>query len=782
MPHILRVFAEGERQDAVVERSAKLGLQVVERYRRYVLLESSDPAPGLGQGAVVEDLTRRYSIPVGGSGGRTIDTSLPRLDRGGVDRDHPAYGDAPPLPEGRHHYLVQCKGPIKPAWREGLIEVKAEPRGLYGEFTLVVRADKEAIDAVANLSYVRWVGYLQPGDRIVDPSPAAPGPGGQTMANVFTVAFFDPDDAAAAQPRLRDLPGVDVLADAPDSAVRVVRLSGGSDDVRTRLREVASVGGVREIHRYSIGRLSNDVATTLMGTATAIADVGDGGLGLSGFGERVAICDSGFDTGRLDDIHPDFCDRVVDIRSFPVSAAASQLVANPQADDGGGDSTSGHGTHVAGSVLGDGKLSTRIPGLARPIRGLAHRATLYFQAVQQAVETLAASAGIDPVTALAGLPDDPTELFTDAANHGARIFVMAWERGETSGAYDDQCAALDRFVWENPEFLAVVAAGNNGRDLGDGEITGGGVLPLGTAKNCITVGGCESQRPDFAETYQERFPDSDFEQGPYGNEAMARLPDRVTPFSSRGPTESLLHKPEVVAPSTFVLSVRSRALPETVQLWAPFAPSPRDYAYLGGTSQAAALVGGAAALVREYLRTQWGIAAPTAALVKAALIAGATRLPDSAAPGAIVDDIQGYGRVNLDAVLAPAAPTSAAFLERGPLADDGVFQDELIVGGAVPLRVVMVYTDPPAPVVVNHLNLSAQGPRREPGDLYLGNRGPGETRLPDFYNNVEVVHVERPEPGSWRIEVAATNIQGPQAQPFALVYLGDFRRAANPLS
>jgi hypothetical protein len=65
-----------------------------------------------------------------------------------------------------------------------------------------------------------------------------------------------------------------------------------------------------------------------------------------------------------------------------------------------------------------------------------------------------------------------------------------------------------------------------------------------------------------------------------------------------------------------------------------------------------------------------------------------------------------------------------------------------------------------------------QGPQGPP---YLGNRGPNDLRAPDGYNNVEVVHVEHPEPGSWRVEVAATSIQG-SPQPFALVYLGDFRR------
>ena len=42
-----------------------------------------------------------------------------------------------------------------------------------------------------------------------------------------------------------------------------------------------------------------------MGTATAIC-LGSPGLGLSGDGETIGICDTGLDTGDPTTIHPDF--------------------------------------------------------------------------------------------------------------------------------------------------------------------------------------------------------------------------------------------------------------------------------------------------------------------------------------------------------------------------------------------------------------------------------------------------------------------------------------------
>ena len=47
------------------------------------------------------------------------------------------------------------------------------------------------------------------------------------------------------------------------------------------------------------------------------------------------------------------------------------------------DLDSGHGTHVAGSVLGDGSSSHGLSGTEGPIRDLAHGAKLVFQAIEQ---------------------------------------------------------------------------------------------------------------------------------------------------------------------------------------------------------------------------------------------------------------------------------------------------------------------------------------------------------------------------------------------------------------
>ena len=66
---------------------------------------------------------------------------------------------------------------------------------------------------------------------------------------------------------------------------------------------------------------------------------------------------------------------------------------------------------------------------------------------------------------------------------------------------------------------------------------------------------------------------------------------------------------------------------------------------------------GAVALLREFLRKKQGIANPSAALLKALLIAGAKRLPGTAPSTAIVDNHQGFGRVNVDRSVKRALAT-----------------------------------------------------------------------------------------------------------------------------
>lgn len=93
-------------------------------------------------------------------------------------------------------------------------------------------------------------------------------------------------------------------------------------------------------------------------------------LGLEGEGQIIGIADTG-----LDEHHPDFEGRIVQIvaRGRP----------GPRADS---SDPEGHGTHVAGCALGDGRKSNG------EVQGAAPQAKLFFQSILDANGGLGARA------------------------------------------------------------------------------------------------------------------------------------------------------------------------------------------------------------------------------------------------------------------------------------------------------------------------------------------------------------------------------------------------------
>jgi subtilisin family serine protease len=489
---------------------------------------------------------------------------------------------------------------------------------------------------------------------------------------------------------------------------------------------------------------------------------------LDGTGEIVGICDTGLDVGTTAPAHPDFTGRVKAVLSYPITADFTSYVKNPGADDGAADLDSGHGTHVAGSAVGDGTASSALPGQA-PIRGLAHKARLVFQAVEQALDWKN-PAHLERYGRylLAGIPADITTIFADAFARGVRVHSNSWGGGDP-GAYDSQSRQLDAFVWAHPTLTVLVAAGNDGSDAdGDGRINLGSVTSPGTAKNCITVGASENLRHAFdAERYGDWWP-QDYPAPPYKAGPMADDPDQVVAFSSRGPTTDGRTKPEVVAPGTWVLSTKSTMLSPTATGWRPF-PASKRYFYMGGTSMATPLTAGAVAVLRQHLRRDHGIARPTAALMKAILVAGAARLPGTAPDGVVVDNDQGYGRVDVAAVASPPDGVWLLVRQNRRVSTGTSRRTTVTVTDATqPVRIVLAYSDYPGAALVNNLNLVVTAPD---GTVRVGNQAVGGPPTLDTANNVEVVQVASPVAGEWTVDVIGSNVpQGPQ--PFALAVLG----------
>lgn len=768
--HRFRVF--GSESDSVDLPS---GAEVEQRYPGFLVVKgSTEVMEQLRSRFPVEELPAPQPVP-----------QMPKV--AGL-----AAADATAPARGPYTVAVRFTPPLPDDYRQRLDTAGCETLGALGSSTVAVSCpSKFSRDRVGRLDGVERVTAYVPRISITPEffqglgtaaseeaiataaahlaeSDRPRRPGGAALQGLLDVSFFTDSDCERAERKLRRA-GVRSVSAAGDRGL-VVNLNA-SKDPATDVQTIAALRGLKGMEEKHLKQLWNNVARGVVGNR--VVDANPTGLGLSGDGEIVAVADSGLDTGDPSTLHPDFQGRVHHIESFPIVPSLNDFLTNPGGDDGPADRFSGHGTHVCGSVLGDGSRS-RTLGLA-PIEGVAPGANLVFQAIdqttvwnQQGIFAFLSQGRTPPSHGLFGIPDDLGDLFQPAFDQGARIHSNSWGGGRP-GEYDAQCADLDRFVWEHKDFLVLVAAGNDGIDdtPGGGQgITPGSVTSPATAKNCVTVGACENPRAgEFDDrTYGSLFPSS-FPNAPYDTDEVALSADDIVAFSSRGPCTTGRRKPDVLAPGTFVLSTRSSQIDGFG--WGSFPPASDDYMFNGGTSMATPLVAGCAALVRQFLRTEEGIDDPSAALMKAVLIHSARYVPyrfahASSAPA--VDNEQGWGRVELESVLNPPSSRRVIFIDDRQGLETGQqreFEIE-VTDDSEALRATLVYSDFPGEDLVNNLNLFAVAPD---GTFHVGNGSP------DGDNNVEGIFVDQPAAGTWKLRVVASSVpEGPQ--DFALVVSG----------
>ncbi|MCD4807233.1 MAG: S8 family serine peptidase, partial [Methanococcoides sp.] len=535
------------------------------------------------------------------------------------------------------------------------------------------------------------------------------------------ILLFDAHDNERVVSRIKKLGGE--IVDNAGDIIRV-RIDG------SKIPDIAIMNGVSWIEKYVQPVILNDVAANI----TNVYDVRNT-YGLTGSGQIVAVADSGLDTGVNDGtMHDDIEGRILALIDL--------------SDDGAADNYSGHGTHVAGSVLGNGTLS------GGQFKGMAPEAQLVFQAVE------------DSDGSLGGIPLNLVDLFQQAYNQNARIHTNSWGIPK-DGAYTIDSRNLDIFTWEHPDMLILMAAGNEGVDINeDGVIDLDSIDAPATAKNCLSVGASENNRPAITKTYGNHRP-LDFPIDPVYSDKMADYIEGLAAFSSRGPTDDGRIKPDVVAPGTYIISTRSRKASET--LWGVYNDN-ENYVYSGGTSMSTPLVAGMAALVRQYYVQNESIV-PSAALLKATIINGAYNMtPGQYGTGVTQeiqtrpDNAQGWGRVDIERSLFPASPLTMRYHDNISLnASESWDVSYYVNDTSETLKITVVWTDYPAAAnavttLINNLDLTITGP----GGTYYGNGAP------DSVNNVEQVELSSPPVGLYTIKVSGTNIpQGPQ--PFALV-------------
>lgn len=656
--------------------------------------------------------------------------------------------------QNNSEWIVQFKKHITELDKKALQANGLKIYSYIPDDALIVRGSKESVQLLNKNSNIQAVIAFAPSMKISTAFGALSSLMAETK-QTFIVSIFEPSELLKVAGAIKQI--------SKDALVQ--RASGMSLVVtskRADLKAISGINGVENIQPYvQVEPLKNiltdeDVANEPAGqgdysditgfeTGTKVMNFDAAwALGLHGENQIVGMADTGLDSGDTKAVHPDFGGAIK-------SGYAVGLFGKNWADP------MGHGTHVAGSVLGRGTAS------AGKLHGGAYAAQMVVQGMWS------------PILNNLSVPSDLGKMFAQAYADGARLHTNSWGAASNFGAYEKLAATVDQVMFEKQDMLILFAAGNSGLDKNkDGRIDPNSIGTPGTAKNALTVGASENLVSNGGNQKKVGELQSSPQNWPSAPITLSTMSDNVNGiamFSSRGPTNDGRVKPDIVSPGTNILSVRSQQ-PTAEPLWGAYN---KDYAWSGGTSMACPLTAGAAAVTRQYLIEKLNVQAPTAALLKAYLMHTATEMYPGqygevgAAAGQELltlrpNNDEGYGLVNIAKVvqLNNSGVVSLTDDKAGVATGEGA-AIKLVVPKAGHLMVNLVWTDAPgstnaAKALVNDLDLEVVLPN---GQVLAAN---------DQINNHSFVQ-SAVTAGEVTIRVKGTNVpMGLNGkQPFAVV-------------
>ncbi len=460
-------------------------------------------------------------------------------------------------PKGVGHWIVQFRGPVLEHWKEAVGESGGRLLQYLPQNAFIVRIANREVPKVRRLPYVRAVTPFHPAYAL---SPALPRPSRSRLK--VNIRTFSPEDLSVVQLAARRMGG------------RITSVSAAGDGMLTAditsaaIRALARTFGIAWIEPLPAYRVHSSRAN-----GTTRVDTARQQVSLYGTNQIVAVADTGLDQGPADAVglgaysqhlHPDFTSRILQVQDLNLRGGSDEVVwSDPN----------GHGTHVAGVLLGSGRVSGAEPAIQlynSKLSGVVPEANLVLQSI------------LDEDGNILGHPEvqDLYFMFQRAYDAGARVHNNSWgaenrlhqtQLGiapQYAGQYFQASQAVDRFTWDHPDMVIVFSAGNGAEDR-----DGNGIMDYGhtrnsieipaTAKNCIAVGATENSRPEVDVNYGQLMPFASLFT-PIVEDRVANFVHGMAAFSARGycadpvgNSEVARIKPDIVAPGTYVAGART---------------------------------------------------------------------------------------------------------------------------------------------------------------------------------------------------------------------------------
>ena len=547
------------------------------------------------------------------------------------------------------------------------------------------------LEAIAALGVVAGLGTVPSASKLSAFAAELP----DAAAPVYVTLMEDETDGRWRQA----MEALGAVVGAYDAGLRMYAANAD----RFVIEALAAADWVVAVEPIPVVTADHDTAVPAMGVDALRTHDGAQGLfaGTDGASVPVAVMDTGLNVA-----HPD-------IARHRDSICGANFVYSPFGTDPLVEDrdlwidADGHGTHVTGTVAGNGFVEQRFAGMApgarhiRFAKVLSTRGSGSSEDIRQGMDFLSAESGCD---------DD-----AGVASERVKPLIVNMSLSACALTYEGRGASarkLDAMVWSHRQLYVVAQSNANIHCFSN----------YGAAKNSLAVGAAMD-----------------------GGELAS--------FSSHGPTFDGRLAPNVVGTGVGVNSALGNG-------------STRAYRKIGGTSMSSPAVAGVAALLMDAVPAH----KEHPALARARLMASAIR-PEAwlAADGGFpLDNTGGPGpiqaRFGLGKVSARAAvlqrDTPAGWTSGGAKVQlaggEYAWHDIEVPVGASRLDLVMTWDEPPADAVASTVLNDL--------DLWLDRAGDcgaaacGERASRSRIDNVEWIVVRNPEPGTYRAKVVAHRV------------------------